>query len=38
MRNAIIGRERADLRDDATALLVEWKRGAEVKLMPQTVL
>ena len=38
MRNAIIGRERADLRDDATALLVEWKRGAEAKLLPQTVL
>ena len=37
-RHAMIGRERADLRDDATALLVAWKRGAEVKLMPQTVL
>jgi hypothetical protein len=38
IRHAIIGRERAQLRDDATALLVEWRAGAERRLMPQTVL
>jgi hypothetical protein len=38
IRHAIIGRERADLRDDATALLVEWRAGDERRLMPQTVL
>ena len=38
IRHAIIGREGVDLRDDATALLVEWRSGAEHRLMPQTVL
>jgi hypothetical protein len=38
IRHAIIGRERAQLRDDATALLVEWRAGGERRLMPQTVL
>ena len=38
IRHAIIGRERAELRDDATALLVEWRSGGERRLMPQTVL
>jgi serine phosphatase RsbU (regulator of sigma subunit) len=38
IRQAIIGRERAQLRDDATALLVEWRAGDELRLMPQTVL
>ena len=37
-RHAIIGRERAELRDDATALLVEWRSGGERQLMPQTVV
>jgi serine/threonine protein phosphatase PrpC len=34
IRHAIIGRERASLRDDATALLVEWRSGNEYKLLP----
>ncbi len=38
LRHAILGRERAELRDDATALLVEWRSGGEAALMPQTVL
>ena len=38
LRHALIGRERAELRDDATALLVEWRRGSETKLVAQTVL
>jgi serine phosphatase RsbU (regulator of sigma subunit) len=38
LRRAILGSERAQLRDDATALLVEWRRGAELDLMPHTVL
>jgi hypothetical protein len=38
LRRAILGSERAQLRDDATALLVQWRGGAELKLMPQTVL
>jgi serine phosphatase RsbU (regulator of sigma subunit) len=38
IRHAIIGRERAQLRDDASALLVEWRAGDERRLMPQTVL
>jgi len=38
IRHAIIGRERAELRDDATALLAEWRSGDERRLMPQTVL
>lgn len=38
IRHAILGREGADLRDDATALLAEWRAGDERRLMPQTVL
>jgi len=38
IRHGIIGRERAQLRDDATALLIEWRAGDERRLMPQTVL
>jgi hypothetical protein len=34
----VLVREQTDLRDDATALLVQWRRGSEVALMPQTVL
>jgi len=38
IRHSLLGREGVDLRDDATALLVEWRSGAEARLMPQTVL
>lgn len=38
IRQSIIGRERAQLRDDATAVLVEWRAGDELRLMPQTVV
>ena len=38
IRHAILVREEAELRDDVTALLVEWRSGAELQLMPQTVL
>jgi hypothetical protein len=37
LREAIIGREEGSLRDDATALLVEWRRGSEQALLPETV-
>jgi hypothetical protein len=37
IRHALIGR-RTELRDDATALLVEWRRDDDRELMPQTVL
>jgi serine/threonine protein phosphatase PrpC len=37
LREAIIGRGEATLRDDATALLVEWRRGGEQALVPQTM-
>ncbi|MBE2319441.1 serine/threonine-protein phosphatase [Solirubrobacter sp. CPCC 204708] len=37
-RHAMLGRERADLRDDATAVLVRWRGGDERRLLPQTVL
>jgi serine/threonine protein phosphatase PrpC len=38
LRHAILGSHRATLRDDATALLVEWNRGGERGLIPPTVL
>lgn len=38
LRHAIIGREGTALRDDATALLLEWRGDREADLMPQTVL
>jgi serine/threonine protein phosphatase PrpC len=38
LRHALIGTGRARLRDDATALLVEWRSGGERDLVPQTVL
>jgi len=38
LRHAVIGREAAELRDDATALLIEWRRNREATLVPQTVL
>ena len=37
LREAIIGRGEGSLRDDATAILVEWRRGSEAALLPQTV-
>jgi serine/threonine protein phosphatase PrpC len=38
LRHAIIGREATALRDDATAVLLEWRGDREADLMPQTVL
>jgi hypothetical protein len=37
LREAIIDRQAGALRDDATALLVEWRRGGERSLLPDTV-
>jgi hypothetical protein len=37
LRAAIIERGEGALRDDATALLVEWRRGGERRLLPDTV-
>jgi Stage II sporulation protein E (SpoIIE) len=37
LRAAIIDRGEGALRDDATALLVEWRRGGERRLLPDTV-
>jgi Stage II sporulation protein E (SpoIIE) len=37
LREAIIERREGTLRDDATALLVEWRRGSERSLLPGTV-
>jgi serine phosphatase RsbU (regulator of sigma subunit) len=36
LRHAIVDRQPGQLKDDATAVLVEWRRGAEVDLLPQT--
>jgi hypothetical protein len=33
----MVDREHAELADDATALLVEWRRGSEVRFLPETV-
>jgi hypothetical protein len=38
LRHAVVGREATALRDDATALLLEWRGDREADLMPQTVL
>jgi serine/threonine protein phosphatase PrpC len=38
LRHAVIGREANALRDDATAVLLEWRGDREADLMPQTVL
>ncbi|HEV7749997.1 MAG TPA: GAF domain-containing SpoIIE family protein phosphatase [Baekduia sp.] len=38
LRHAIVEGARGGLRDDASALLVEWRRGTERDLMPETVL
>jgi serine/threonine protein phosphatase PrpC len=37
LREAIIGRGQGALQDDATAMLVEWRRGSEQQLAPETV-
>src|SRR3954468_11459124 len=37
LREAIIDRQAGALRDDATALLVEWRRGTERGLLPDVV-
>jgi serine phosphatase RsbU (regulator of sigma subunit) len=37
LREAIIERGEGSLRDDATALLLEWRRGTEQALLPETV-
>ena len=38
LREAIIERGEGALRDDATALLVEWRRDTQAALLPRTVL
>jgi serine phosphatase RsbU (regulator of sigma subunit) len=38
LRHALVRHEQARLADDATALLVEWRRDSERRFMPQTVL
>ena len=38
MRRAIMDHQDGVLQDDATALLVEWRGGAERSLLPQSVL
>jgi hypothetical protein len=37
LREAIIERREGALHDDATALLVEWRRGTQAALVPETV-
>jgi hypothetical protein len=37
LREAIIGRGEGALRDDATALLLEWRRGTQAIVVPETV-
>jgi hypothetical protein len=36
LRHAIVDRQPGQLKDDATAVLVEWRRGAEADLLPRT--
>jgi hypothetical protein len=38
IRTTILTGGRVELRDDASALLAEWRSGSEAKLLPQTVL
>jgi serine phosphatase RsbU (regulator of sigma subunit) len=38
LRNAIVDYQQGRLQDDATAILVEWARGGERALLPQTVI
>ncbi len=37
LRRAIVSHHQETLTDDATALLVDWRRGTEQSLLPQTV-
>lgn len=37
LRHAILTHQEGQLQDDATALLVEWRRDSELALLPQTV-
>jgi serine phosphatase RsbU (regulator of sigma subunit) len=37
LRSAILAHQGGRLQDDATALLVEWRRDAELALLPETV-
>jgi hypothetical protein len=37
LREAIIERHEGDLRDDATAVLLEWRRGTQRNVVPETV-
>ena len=37
LREAIIEQGAGALKDDATALLLEWRRGTERALVPETV-
>ncbi len=37
LRHVILDQQEGQLADDATALLVEWNRGSERTLLPQTV-
>jgi hypothetical protein len=36
LRQAIVERQAGELKDDATAVLVEWRRGSEADLLPPT--
>jgi serine/threonine protein phosphatase PrpC len=36
LRQAIVDRQPGQLKDDTTAMLIEWRRGAETNLLPQT--
>ena len=36
LRHAIVARQPGQLKDDATAVLVEWRRGGEADLLPPT--
>ena len=38
LRQAIVAHQEGQLEDDATAVLLEWRRGAEAAFVPQTVI
>jgi hypothetical protein len=37
LRHAVLAHQRGELQDDATAMLVEWRRGSEHQLVPADV-
>jgi hypothetical protein len=37
LRHAVLQHQHGDLQDDATAVLVEWRSGADERLLPQTL-